>query len=247
MSNDDTNGTRQSARERRRAAEVAARRRLLELDPTGVRDIEAAAACFCACHPRPADPDSHGGGRSCPCQLTPEELRALRARTSKLLKEHSTALEAAQREREQRLVDIAADLGIEAREDNLYAPWVIVGRVDGRGFRMRERSDRYAIVIAPDDSPTIDPWNAPDGTQTITVRTGDASDLGNVGPPDYRLALTVITETIRTFLRQRTCPHPHADGDWYCPRCGLTLVDLTRPPAETSVDDERRVEETPDP
>ncbi|NTW39504.1 MAG: hypothetical protein HGA44_06375 [Cellulomonadaceae bacterium] len=109
---------------------------------------------------------------------------------------------------------------------------------------MRERSDRYSIVIAP-DNPTIDPWNAPDGTQAITVRTGDASDLGTVGPPDYRLALTVITESIRA--RRRTCPHPHAEGDWFCSRCGQTLVDLTRPPAETSVDDERRVEEAPDP
>ncbi|NTW39500.1 MAG: hypothetical protein HGA44_06355 [Cellulomonadaceae bacterium] len=152
------------------------------------------------------------------------------------------------RERDRQIAAVAADLGIEATQANPYAPWVIEGRVDGRSFCMRERWDAYTLEVASDDDPTATPWTTGDPTRRITVCTGDATDLGPVDrPPDYRPALTFITVAIRGFLRRRTCDHPHSTGDWFCPRCGESLVDLTHPtaePASASDDAEKTITST---
>jgi hypothetical protein len=116
----------------------------------------------------------------------------------------------------------AAELQIEATEESPGAPWVIVGRVDGRRFYLRERWEAYDISISPPDDPDLDPWRSDRGT---LVRSGVAGDLLTAGRVDYRRALRVIAEAVRTQLRRETCAHPHADRDRYCPACGLPLLD----------------------
>lgn len=130
------------------------------------------------------------------------------------------------------LADAAAELHIQAREELPLGPWVIVGTVDGRGFYLRERSDQYAIVIAADNTPTLDPWTA-DPQNTITIRTGTSDDLYDAAGTDYRKALHHVAAAVRTYLRQSTCAHPHKTDDRYCSACGLALVDPATPPASS--------------
>ncbi|NTW39865.1 MAG: hypothetical protein HGA44_08230 [Cellulomonadaceae bacterium] len=139
-----------------------------------------------------------------------------------------------ERERDAQIAAIAAEFGIEATLESSFAPWVIVGRVDGRSFYLRERWGDYTLEVAGDDHPSVTSWTTGDPTSGITVRSGDATDLGPASsPPDYREALTLITVTIREFLRRRACDHPHRSAaDWFCSRCGECLVDLAHPPAE---------------
>lgn len=213
---------------RRRDEQVAARRRLLELAPGDLRDLDAAAECGCSCHPSPGD-DPHGG-RTCSCQLTPDERARRHADLEKALTASRAAYALVHRARADELAAAATDLGVEALEDGPGAPWVIVGTVDGHGFYMRERWDTYEIVVAPADDPAIQPWGAPIETPTTVVRSGTISDLLPGGSVSYRHVLTFIVGEIRTYLRRRTCEHPSAPRDRYCPACGSPLVDPAEPP-----------------
>lgn len=203
-----------------RAARVAERRALLEMMPGDAHDLDAAAECECGCHPRPGS-DVHDGQR-CVCQLTKDEraqrwanarasLADVRESLGPVVAQHRAALAAA-----------AERLGVEATEVGLFAPWVIVGTLDGRAFSMRERWEAYEILVAPDDNPLLNPWGAPQGTEVILVASGTIDDL-YIGAPDYDRALTFIVAAIRSFLRRRTCTHDL--GGRYCPRCGTALID----------------------
>ncbi|MFS0699585.1 hypothetical protein AB6N24_06380 [Cellulomonas sp. 179-A 4D5 NHS] len=118
----------------------------------------------------------------------------------------------------------AAELGITAREDSAGSPWVILGTIDGRAFYMRERWAEYDIVIAPDDNPGAQPWEAPAAAPTIIVRSGLLADLQPTSL-SYRHALTFIVGEVRSYVRRQRCDHPCAPGDRYCRACGSALVD----------------------
>lgn len=124
------------------------------------------------------------------------------------------------------LAEAAADLEIEATEEVSGAPWVIVGRVEGRRFYLRERWDTYTVVISPPDDPDLDPWRSDRG---VLVRSGGSGDLLTGGRVEYRRALRVVAEAVRTHVRRERCPHPHAEGDWFCPTCGVALRDRATP------------------
>lgn len=203
-------------------ARTELRRRLLDVDPSGVRDdAEAAARCECACHPRP-------GGRihpdgTCPCQLTAQEREERRTALEQALEAVHSENAQLSAQRELTLAQVAGELGVEAAEEVPAAPWVITGVVDGRGFYMRERWDAYSIVIAPDDRPGLDVWSAI-GEPGLLVHEGTVSDLLDPGGQiDYRVALPFVVDVIRSELRRRTCPHPSGPGDQFCPRCGSAL------------------------
>jgi len=208
-----------------RANREATRRRLLEVEPGNVRDLDAAATCECSCHPRPGDPDRHRGGL-CQCQWTDAERAAHLAEFDRLMEERRPEQEAFWRERAETLAADAAGLQIEANEESPGAPWVIVGRVDGRRFYLRDRWEAYTIVISPAGDPGLDPWRSDSG---VEVRSGRSGDLLTDGRVDYRRALRVVAEAVRTHLRREACTHPHHDEDRFCPACGLPLLDPASP------------------
>lgn len=142
------------------------------------------------------------------------------AREATFEAEHSLAdLRAAMAARKLEITQAAKRLGVEAHELIPAAPWVIVGAVEGRAFYMRERWEQYAIVIASDDEPAVQPWGRPEA-RAITLRTGHADDLYIGTPPDRGRAVDFIVEVIREYLRRASCAHPHRAGDRYCPACG---------------------------
>ena len=158
------------------------------------------------------------------CQLTVQE-RSERHRELRRALAASHALYApVRRAHADELAAAAANLAVDAREDSAGAPWVILGTVDGRGFYMRERWGAYDIVIAPDDAPGVQPWDAPAETRTIAIRSGHLGELQPNGL-NYRDALTLIVRSVRSYLRRRACTHPSAPGDRYCRACGSALID----------------------
>jgi hypothetical protein len=204
-----------------RAAAEPALRAALAAGPE-LRDLEAAVACSCSCHPRPASPTTHQGGVDCPCQQTLEQrtvgLDALRIIWGKLdatSDEHAQTWQAARDEAAERL-------GVDIRSIGGMAPFVISGIVDGRGFYLRERHDTWRVEIAPDQNPLDDPWTAPPDQPSITVATGDITALERDGRFDELHALDVAVDAVRTFLTRRSCPHP--DARRYCPDCGVELT-----------------------
>jgi hypothetical protein len=207
------------------AAWRVVRRQLLEVAPGNVRDLDAAAACECSCHPRPGEQGRHHGGL-CQCQWTDQERAAHMAELIRLMEQHRPEQEALWRERDEAIAVAAAELQIEATEESPGAPWVIVGHVDGRRFYLRERWETYEIVISPADDPDLDPWRLDSG---ILVRDGVAGDLLTAGRVDYRRALRVVAEAVRNHLRRETCAHPHDDADRFCPACGLPMQDVAAP------------------
>ncbi|NTW39502.1 MAG: hypothetical protein HGA44_06365 [Cellulomonadaceae bacterium] len=124
---------------RNRAIEepTAARRQLLDVQPGSIRDLDAAAACECSCHPRPGETDKHGSDL-CSCQLTSTDRAAHLAEFNRIIDQHRPDQEALQLQNARDLAAAAAELEIEASEEIPGAPWVITGRVDGRRYYLRD-------------------------------------------------------------------------------------------------------------
>gem|GEM_PF-2041326 len=215
-------------RERAREQRTAARRQLLDVQPGNIRDLDAAAACECSCHPRPGQPDRHGGDL-CSCQWTDPDRAAHLAEFNRVIEQQRPEQEALQLENARALAAAAAELDIEASEEVPGAPWVIVGRVDGRRYYLRDRWETYTVVVAPADDPDLDPWRAPASARLVVVRSGDSTDLFTGRWVNYRRALRVIASVVRTQLRREACTHPHDDADRFCPACGVPLRDEATP------------------
>lgn len=186
-----------------------------------LRDPDAAADCHCGCHPKPADAEQHDGGRSCGCQLTPEERHlAVKEFTAQL---SSLGLDDGIRSGEAELAQRAAELGVSATWRLVAAPFVITGNVDGRGFYLRERHGSYRVTIAPDDDPGADPWELPAERLTLDIAGGDDDDLTDPGGGcDVAHALTVAVHAVRTYLTRQRCTHqrPTDPRHLYCAWCG---------------------------
>ncbi|PVU82922.1 hypothetical protein DDP54_07795 [Cellulomonas sp. WB94] len=100
----------------------------------------------------------------------------------------------------------AAELGATARQEIPAFPWVIVGEVDGRAFYVRERSEIYEVVVAPDAAPTGNPWPA-ETAEGITVAAGVSDDFREGDRQSPARAVRVAVAAVRTWLRQRACEH----------------------------------------
>ncbi len=233
MADDDPDaaptGASDDERARAREQRIAARRQLLDVQPGNNRDLDAAASCECSCHPRPGQPVKHGGDL-CSCQWTERERSEHLAEFARVVEQHRPEQEAVQRKKAEALHAAAAELEIEVSEEIPGAPWVLVGRIDGRRFYLRERWESYTIVIAPVEAPDFDPWSADADGAAVVVRSGDASDLYVAGRVDYRRALRVIAGAVRSHLLRENCAHVRAaPQDRFCSACGTLLTDLSLP------------------
>jgi len=203
-----------------KTAQEPARRAALAAGPV-LRDLEAAVACDCSCHPRPADPRLHGGGATCPCQLTEEERTESREKLLNLLSESSASQESYETEMRRRADEAAERLGVDLRDIGGVAPFVVRGVVDGRGFYLRERHDLWSVVIAPDDDPLADPWTLDRSIPAIEVASGVSSDLEQGGVFDPVHVLEVAVDAVRLFHLRRSCAHENAAR--FCPACGVEM------------------------
>lgn len=223
MADDDPDsapaGQGDDAREGARKKRTAARRQLLGLQPGSIRDLDAAASWECSVHPRPGQPDRHGGGL-CPCQWTETDRAAHLAEFNRVIEQQSPEQEALQRENMQALAAAAAEPEIEAFEEVPGAPWAITGRVDGRRYYLRDRWDTNTVVVSPADQPDLNPWRGPGSARLIVVRSGDSADLFTGRWVNYRRALREFASAVRTQMRREACEHPHDDADRFCPACG---------------------------
>lgn len=212
---------RETAREAARPARVAA----ISAGPP-LRDVEAAVDCMCSCHPRPADPDRHGGGHSCPCQETEAErstrMESLRELLNELAGDH--AAQERHFEAQQDLVATEAKaLGVEARIEVWGAPHVLVGVCDGRAFYLRERHGSYRVTIAPDDAPGSDPWVAEPTETSIDIAAGDDHELEDDAGLSWVVALRVAVGAVRTASARNACAHRRVGSEPYCPTCGVRI------------------------
>lgn len=196
-----------------------------------LRDMEAAVECHCSCHPRPADPERHDGGRSCPCQQSPEERKAASAAFLALLAENS-AVDDEYFTRSAAEFSIAAmRLGVEAKVVVSAAPMVISGVCDGRAFYVRERHGDWRVTIAADDQPLLDPWTSPIEDPSIDIAEGSDRDFADeTGRYSQTKALEVAVDAVRAFVGRTHCEHerPVDDTHRYCRRCGVDLNDADR-------------------
>jgi hypothetical protein len=211
-----------AAVEERRRNEEPARRTVLANGPT-LRDLEAAVACSCSCHPRPAETRLHDGGSSCPCQSTGEERAAALDELRGVLQEASAGEFSYEERMRETMAAAAARLGAELRHAGGWAPFVITGVVDGRGFYLRERHDCWRVEIAPDEDPLADPCVLSSDVPTIVVAEGVSEALEGDGAFDAVRALEVAVHATRLFLLRRDCAHPQAQR--FCPGCGVEVDD----------------------
>jgi hypothetical protein len=205
-----------------RAAGEPAKRAALEAGPP-LRDVDAAVECGCTCHPRPACSGLHEGGSACPCQLPAEERRAAFDALLATLGESIDEEISISDERDRRTDEAARRLGVEVGELGGAAPFVIRGVVDGRGFYLRERHERWRVEIAPDDTPGADPIET---EVSIVVAEGSDDEFMVDGRFDEVRALEVSVGAVRVFMLRRSCEHVGAQR--FCPDCGAEAVEFDR-------------------
>ena len=180
---------------------IALRTRLLEVDPSGVRDEheatgrdehEAMGRCERRCHPRPGR-DLHFG-RARPYPLTADERQE---RADEVTTAFEVALDAYAPVREANarpLPDAAAGLAVRAHDGSPGAPWVIARTLDGLTFVMHEPGDADDVIA--DDT------------------TG---------------AIRMVTARVRSAPRRSRCPHATTAEARLSPGCGQPLVDPALP------------------
>jgi len=233
-SRDEVAASRLEAEQMRRARDVAAAalapaKRAAVASGPAVRDLEAAVACVCSCHPRPAQSDLHAGGVSCSCQLTPtERAAAWEAFTQSVGAWGDDGIDA---DAAFDLTATAAELGVSASVIVHGAPFVISGTCDGRGFYLRERGGTWRVTIASDDDPSADPWTLDIEQQTVDIATGSEDELCEDGARfSPQRALRVAVEAVRNALLRDSCAHesPLDDLHRFCRRCGVPLADADR-------------------
>jgi hypothetical protein len=209
---------------------IPAKREALQAGPL-LRDLEAAVACGCSCHPRPALPDSHDGGVTCHCQQTPGERKAAFNKLFEFTGEEWEA-ERIWEERVTAEFQVEAErLGVTAKVVIQAAPLVITGTCDGRAFYLRERHGSWRVTIATDNDPLADPWESPLEETTIDIASGEDNDFNNEdGFFSLAIALRVAVTSVRGALLRNCCQHeePDVDAHLYCRWCGVALAELAR-------------------
>lgn len=206
---------------------LAAKRALLTVTPSGLRDLEAAVRCPCVCHPQPGR-DTHRD-QPCRCQWSEAE-RVRRAREARELLLGSGDHWRAQGEQvELELAEVGAELGVTVREASSVEPWVLTGVTDGVAWYVREDSGQYAVVVSSGTDPTVQPWGAAREVERLSIQTGVTGDLYTGATPDHRSTVRFVVGVVREHLARQSCPHPARPGDRYCPRCGTSLVERSTP------------------
>lgn len=213
-----------SRRAREEAAERSApvRRRLLEAGPP-LRDVDAALACLDSCHPRVDVTDRHEGGTTCTCQLSEaEQAEQAEQRQQFWDTLRSIRVDTGWRDQRAEADRLAAELGVQIDDIGGLAPFQITGTVDGRSFYLRARHESFALVLAPEDDPSLfarkdSGW----GVGELEIATGDEDELG----PRWADALAFCVQRIRDYLRQQQCTHLTANESGttrfhFCPLCG---------------------------
>jgi hypothetical protein len=201
-------------------AEKEKRIELLGSGPV-LRNVGAAADCHCACHPTLADTGLHGGGVSCPCQLTKEERKTLVKKAFAAISKSEDPLSS--EKHQEFLRELSDMLDADIWEAGGAAPYVVRGVVDGRFFYLRERHDRWRVEIAPDDDPLLDIWanSLPLEVNRVVVAEGSASTLYN---GDKTNPVRVAVEAVRLFLDRRACEHEGVLR--FCPHCGVQADEI---------------------
>lgn len=182
-----------------------------------VRDIEAACACLCSCHPRLST--LHGGGTSCPCQLTVAERIAAWDEfiEASQVWEEDPKHQAAVREREVAFSAEATALSVAIDRHGGGAPYVIEGVVDGRAFYLRERHDMWRVCVAADETPLQNPWGDA-AVGSVCVAEGVVEWYAE---PNWEItALQTAVRSVRGWLAERNCAHV---GVTWCSTCGAEL------------------------
>ena len=214
----------------RLATLIPVKREALQAGPL-LRDLEAAMACGCSCHPKPASPDSHDGGVTCHCQQTPAERKAAFNKLFEFTGEDWEA-ERIWEERVTAELQLEAErLGVTAKVVIQAAPLVITGVCDGRAFYLRERHGSWRVTIATDDDPLADPWESPLEETTIDIASGEDNDFNNEdGFFSRAIALRVAVTSVRGALLRNYCQHeePDFDAHLYCRWCGAALAESAR-------------------
>lgn len=201
--------------------------RILRAGPA-LRDLNAAAACHCGCHPRIGD--YHEGGVACPCQQTPEERK------------EATALMFAA------LADLGNTLGWDVKQDEFdataerlgvtnaviecqAAPAVVSGIVDGRFFYLRERHGTWRVTLAPEDDPTLDIWDHTEIRRGVDIASGSEDDLYSANVPfSFAYMLEFAVKIVRDHVRRAGCSHAKAyacTSANFCPTCGVRLEEVS--------------------
>ncbi len=204
---------------------------VLECGGPALRDPQAALACHCGCHPKPASFTLHDGGVTCPCQQDPETRKRAFEELFRFTSELDDEQQSARAATAAAFAGAAEELGVEASVVVGGAPFVIIGVCDGRGFYLRERHGHWRVTIAADDEPAADPWTLDVHEPTYDIATGDEDDLsGPDGAFSPVHALRVAVDAVRTTLTRRACPHvaPVEPDHAYCARCGIRLADASR-------------------
>lgn len=194
------------------------RRKLLETGPP-LPNVEEALKCNCTCHPRPADPMLHNGGTTCGCQYTEEENKIRTEKTLKSLRKIWKNNNFDSDELFTKAKEYSDSLNIKLDSYGGVAPFVITGNIDGYNFYLRERHGYYRIVVAGEDDPHSDVWRD-QPVDALVVGEGSEHELGSTYE-DVETSISLIANTIRTFLAQKECSH--ILGNNYCPSCGKSL------------------------
>lgn len=172
----------------------------------GVLDVESARTCPCQCHGRAPTPLLHNAGRTCNCQLTPEERRAaLEALLSDPVWEDVRQSFDADRTR---ALERASELGISrAHFLTVAAPIQLVGRCSHLWFYFRERHGKWSLEILERE------YDRDADGEICADGVGEFGSLSQV--------VELVATTLTDEARRRSCEH--TDARRFCPDCGTRI------------------------
>lgn len=196
--------------------------RIMLVSGVELNNLETALDCICGCHPKAPTFSLHDGGRTCSCQLTPEQLKKQRHSALKNLSRISQKIQPVYNANHEEFNKRVEELNIQAKIEVSGAPFVIVGNVDGRGFYLRERHGEYRVTIAPNSDPSSNPWDSQG--EVIDIVSGSESEFSTDKNKLFSIkALEISVSSVRAYLRQIQCQHDSVNTR-YCPNCGKELI-----------------------
>ncbi len=201
----------------RQAQEAAApARKAALLAGPKLRNLDAALACVCGCHPRGPDLTLHKGGVACPCQQTPEERRAALDELLSLAEGIGDPVA----DNDDALREAGEALGLQLDVAGGIAPFQLAGRCDGVRFALRARHDVYRIYVPDPLEGDIDPSDP--CVARWLIDSGDDAQLFDPEEPGRPVRLAAAA--VRRFVVQQRCVPTHGTRDSRaCPDCGAEL------------------------
>lgn len=170
--------------------------------------------CECPCHPRPARNDVHANG-VCSCELSPQQRRKRSVKALEELRVRFEARASAEKEQTQKLEDMLRQAGITVTGRLGGSPFVISGVYKGCGFYLRERWQKWVLVVEDPPFTGANLWRHtsahPGRVLAEGVTTGAYADL----VPD-------MVNMLHDYVFRIRCAH--IEGGNFCPQCGTRLV-----------------------